>query len=187
MAAGFCTGACAVSAGRRSRRPFVAARNARTGGRLDAVHQASGDAVQEGAPGGAVTGGTVHGKRHLLHGWGLTLSGRMWRHPSGAVVRHRVTGCTLNKAMGPPSRPDDGPGVAAFAIVHWQTGRAAHALDDDCAGPALREATHNHRLCRSCGARERPFGTSLAFFRSSPARRGGSGSGSLAAIRQGGP
>ena len=77
--------------------------------------------------------------------------------------------------------------VAAFAIVHWQTGRAAHGLDDACAGPALREATHGYRLCRSCGARERPFGTSLAFFRSSPARRGGSGSGSLAAIRQGGP
>ena len=187
MAAGFCTGACAVSAGRRSRRPCVAARNARTGGRLDAVHRASGDAVQEGAPGGAVAGGTVCGISHLLHGWGLTLSGRCLRHPSGAVVRHRVTGCTVNKAMGPPSGLDDDANVAAGTIARGQTGRAAHGLDDACTDPALREATHGYRLCRSCDARERPFGTAFAFFRSSPARRGGSGSGSLAAIRQGGP
>ena len=37
--------------------------------RLDAVHRASGDAVQEGAPGGAVTGGTVNKAMGLLQGW----------------------------------------------------------------------------------------------------------------------
>ena len=46
---------------------------------------ASGDAVQEGAPGGAVMGCTVHGDRHLLHGSGIALRGGRQRQQSGAV------------------------------------------------------------------------------------------------------
>ena len=47
--------------------------------------------------------------------------------------------------------------VAASAIVHWQTGRAAHGLDDACTDPALPEATHDHRLHAGLRRSRAPF------------------------------
>ena len=67
--------------------PRCCTQRSKAGDRLDAGHRASGDAVQEGAPVGAVTGGTMHGESHLLHGSGIALKGGRQRHHAGAVVR----------------------------------------------------------------------------------------------------
>ena len=97
-----------------------------TGDRLDAGHMASGDAVQVGAPGGAVSVSTVQAKSHLLHGSGIALTGGRIRRQSGAVVRppgfrsYRGRGRAASARVSERHRH-----VVSGVIAHWQKDRAA--------------------------------------------------------------
>ena len=134
-----------MSAGRRSRMPCVAARNAQAGGRLNAVHRASGDAVQEGAPGGAVVGCTVHGKRHLLHGWGLTLRDRVARGNARSPAACRSS--ALESALANLDLRSSGvPPRGAEAVGRDRLRRSGReALD---ARVVTDRFTRGHRVCR---------------------------------------
>ena len=128
----------------------------RAGGRLNADHKALGSAVQEGAPGGAVAGW------HRARGW--SPASRFGSHAQEAVAdairlarscSQKVSGCTVNKAMGPP------PGLE-------RAGRTAHGVWTP--GAKARTARRN-TLIGWTPTRKRsgaPSRTSLTFFGVSP-------------------
>ena len=113
------------------------------GDRLDAGHRAPGGAVQEGVPGGIVSGGTVDDDAHLLHGWEKTLKGRSPRRQSGAVMRpgfgsYREQGHEASFKAGQRCRH-----VMDGAIARYRIERATQRLDGGCAVP---RCTCNERL-----------------------------------------
>ena len=113
-----------------------------TGDRQDTGRGASGDAVQEGAPGGAVVVGTVHGDRHLLHGSGIALKGHPRRHQSGAVMRPPGFGLHHEQSHAASFRVGEWHRhVAAGAVAHREKGNAAHTHVGLKRRPALPRAT----------------------------------------------
>ena len=120
--------------------PRCCTQRPRAGDRLDAGHKASGDAVQEGAPGGAVSVDTVQRKSHLLHGSGIALKGDRFRHQSGGVMRppalgsHREQGHAASFRAGERHRR-----AAVDAIARWQIARAARRV--------LAAVSHVPRCC----------------------------------------
>ena len=92
--------------------PRCCTQRPKAGDRLDAGRGASGDAVQEGAPGGAVTRVapctgmvtcfTVRESRSRVAADAISLA---------RSCGHRVSGCTMNKATRPPSGSANGTGT----------------------------------------------------------------------------
>ena len=119
---------------------------------------------------------------------GLTLRGRCL---APSIRRGRAAqgyGCALNKAMGPPSGSDDVSGTLPPSPS--STGKQ-EGLRTVLTTPAQAPRCERQRTVTGyaglAALESALLGLHLRSSGVPPARRGGSGSGSLAAIRQGGP